>query len=88
MFDFTVGPDFDQRGGRQAIALVVVAGAVGKDEVFDSINAAADTRYEMVGVRCPAERPATEKAAACLQVGQPLAQSLGRGQPVPSERWR
>ena len=73
-------------GGRQEIALVVVASAIGKDEVFDSINAAADTRYEMVGLRCPAERPAAVKAAAGLQVGQALAQGLGRGQPVPSEK--
>jgi hypothetical protein len=82
VFEIPVGPGVDQRGGRQEIALVAVASAVGKDEVFDSINAAADTRYEMVGLRCPAQRPATVKAAAGLQVGQALAQGPGRDQPL------
>jgi hypothetical protein len=73
-------------GGRQEIAFIVVASAIGKDEVFDSINAAANTRYEVVGVRRPAERLATVKTAPGLQVGQALAQRLGRGQPVSPEK--
>ena len=83
VFEIPVGPGIDQRGGRQEIALVVVASAVCKDEVFDSINAAADTRYEMVGVRCPAERPATVKQR--LACSSALAQGLSRSQP---KRWR
>ena len=86
VFEIPVGPGVDQRGGRQEIAFVVVASAIGKDEVFDSINTAANTRYEVVGVRCPAERPATVKTAPGLQVGQTLAQRLGRGQPVSPEK--
>ena len=86
MFEILFGPGVDQRGGRQEIALVVVASAIGKDEVFDSINTAANTRYEVVGVPCPAERLATVKTAPGLQVGQTLAQRLGRGQPVSPEK--
>jgi hypothetical protein len=86
VFEIPAGPGVDQRGGRQEIALVVVASAIGKDEVFDSINTAANTRYEVVGIRCPAKRLATVKAAPGLQVGQTFAQRLGRGQPVLPEK--
>jgi hypothetical protein len=61
VFEIPVGPGVDRRGGRQEIAFVVVASAIGKDEVLDSINAAAKTRYEVVGVQCPAERLVTVK---------------------------
>ncbi len=73
VFEISVGPGIDQLGGRQEIAFIVVASAIGKDEVFDSINTAANTRYEVVGVRCPAERLATVKAAPGLQVVDPRA---------------
>jgi hypothetical protein len=39
-------------GGRQEIAFIVVASAIGKDEVFDSINTAANTRYGSNLLRC------------------------------------
>ena len=73
-------------GSRKEIAFIVVASAIGKDEVFDSINTAANTRYEVVGVRCPAEWLATVKTAPGLQVGQTLAQRLRRGQPASPEK--
>ena len=40
----------------------------------------------MVGVRCPAERLAAVKTAPGLQLGQTIAQRLGRGQPVSPEK--
>ena len=51
VFVVPVDPGIDQRKDRQEITLVVVASAIGKDEVFDSINATANTRYEVVGIR-------------------------------------
>jgi hypothetical protein len=88
VFEIAAGPGVDQRGGRQEIALVVVASAIGKDQVFDSISTAANTRYEVVGVRCPAERLATVKTAPGLLVGQTFASALGGVSRSCPKRWR
>jgi hypothetical protein len=50
VFEIPVMPGVDERRGWEEIALVSVASTVGKDEILDGINTAADTRDEMVSL--------------------------------------
>ena len=86
MFTVAASPGVDQRRCWQQIPFVVVARTVGQHEVLHRVDAAADPRDEVVGLRCPVEWCTAVKAAPGLQAGQALAQRLGQGQSVPPEQ--
>ena len=65
------------RGTGEQFALVVVALAVGQDQVLDGVDAAADPRDEVIGLWRGAEGPAAVKALAVLQGGDAVPQCPG-----------
>jgi hypothetical protein len=67
-----------QRGAPgEQVALVVIAPPVGQDQVLHRVDAAADPRDEVIGLRGAAERLAAVEAAAILQSDDAVAQRTG-----------
>lgn len=80
------GPCGHVRKAWEHIAFVVVASAIGQDEVLHGVDAAAYPGDEVIGLRGGAEGLAALEAPAVLQGRDAVSQDRGRKHPVGSEQ--
>lgn len=83
------GPGGHVRGRREQVALVVVAPPVSQHRVLDSVDAAADPRDEVTGLRPAAEGHAAAEAPLSCRAAMPSRNSFGGIiRRVAHHRWR
>lgn len=79
------GPGGQVLRGWEQVAFVVVAAAVGQDEVLHGIDPAAHAGDEVVGLWLGAQISMAVEAPLVLEYGDPVSERFGRSQPVRSE---
>ena len=68
-------------GAREQVALVVVATAVGQNQILNGVDAAPDTWNEVISIRHYPERHPAVKAAVVLQGREAVSECLRGNQP-------